>query len=225
MTFSVLARDSKTGMFGMALGSSGVAAGNRCSWVRAGVGGIATQHRTDTRAGPLGLDLLAKGCSAAETVHILAQSNDFPGERQFAAVDRHGRVAFYSGPEITNINEGYIGNQCVATGNFMAKPGVPKAMIEAYEAATDLCFAERLLAAVDAGLAAGGETKEIGAGSLMIANQETWPLVDLRVDWQDKPLIELRRLWNFYKPYQQVFVDQVIHPETMLKPIDAPMNI
>ncbi|MGO4853586.1 DUF1028 domain-containing protein [Phaeovulum sp. W22_SRMD_FR3] len=225
MTFSILARDPDTGMFGMAMGSSGVAAGNRCPWVQAGVGGIATQHRTDTRAGPLGIDLLAKGCSAAETVRILAESNDFPGERQFAAVDRLGRVAFYSGPEITNINGGYVGEQCVATGNFIAQEGVPRAMVEAYEAARGQGFAERLLAAVDAGLAAGGETKEIGAASLTIADKETWPLVDLRVDWQDKPLTELRRLWDFYKPFQQVFVDQVIHPETMEKPVDAPMNI
>lgn len=225
VTFSILARDPETGMFGMAMGSSGVAAGNRCPWVRAGVGGIATQHRTDTRAGPLGLDLLSKGCSAKETVRILTESNDFPGERQFAAVDRNGQVAFYSGPEITNINGGYIGDQCVATGNFIANEGVPKAMVEAYENATGLGFAERLLAAVDAGLAAGGETKAIGAASLTIAHEQTWPLVDLRVDWQDNPLTELRRLWDFYKPFQQVFVDQVIHPETMEKPIDAPMNI
>ncbi|MBB4105963.1 putative Ntn-hydrolase superfamily protein [Rhizobium borbori] len=212
-------------MFGMAMGSSGVAAGNRCPWVRAGVGGIATQHRTDTRAGPLGLDLLSKGCSANETVRILAESNDFPGERQFAAVDVHGRVAFYSGPEINNINGGYTGDQCVATGNFIANEGVPKAMVEAYEAAKGLGFAERLLAGVDAGLAAGGETKAIGAASLTIADKEAWPLVDLRVDWQDSPLTELRRLWVFFKPFQQVFVDQVIHPETMEKPVGAPMNI
>lgn len=225
MTFSILARDPETGMFGIAMGSSGVAAGNRCPKVLAGVGGIATQHRTDTRAGPLGIDLLAKGWSAAETVRILAESNDFPGERQFAAVDRQGRVAFYSGPEITNINGGYVGYQCVATGNFIANEGVPRAMVEAYENAKGLGFAERLLAGVDAGLAAGGETKAIGAASLTIADKEAWPLVDLRVDWQDSPLTELRRLWNFYKPFQQVFVDQVIRPETMEKPVDAPMNI
>lgn len=212
-------------MFGIAMGSSGVAAGNRCPWVKAGVGGIATQHRTDTRAGPLGLDLLAKGCSAQETVRILAESNDFPGERQFAAVDVHGRVAFYSGPQISNINGGYIGEQCVATGNFISHPDVPKAMVGAYEAAKGQGFAERLLAAVDAGLAAGGETKTIGAASLTIADKEAWPLVDLRIDWLDNPLTELRRLWTFFKPYQRVFVDQVIHPETMEKPVDAPMNI
>ncbi len=225
MTFSLAARDPKTGMFGIAMGSSGVAAGNRCLRVKAGVGVVATQHRTDTRAGPLGIDLLAQGWSAQETVDILAASNDFPGERQFAAVDAQGRAAFYTGPEITNINGGVIGHQCVATGNFVANEQVLPAMVAAYEAAAEEEFAERLLAAVDAGLEAGGETKEIKAAGLLIADKEAWPLVDLRIDWLDDPLVELRKLWNFFKPHRQVFVDQVIHPETMLKPTNCPMNI
>ena len=84
MTFSLAARDPATGMFGIAIATSAVAVGNRCPWVRAGVGAVTTQHRTDTRAGPIGLDLLSKGFSAQETVSLLAASNDFPQERQFA---------------------------------------------------------------------------------------------------------------------------------------------
>lgn len=225
MTFSLAARDPATGMFGIAIATSAVAVGNRCPWVRAGVGAVTTQHRTDTRAGPIGIDLLSKGYSAQETVNLLAASNDFPQERQFAAVDREGRVAFFNGPEIECINAGYAGNQCVSTGNFIANTGVPRHMVEAYEAATDLPFAERLLAAVDAGLAGGGETKPIMSAALLIADRNTWPLVDLRVDWKENPLDELRALWEFYEPHQQRFVKQVLTPGELTLLENSPMNV
>ena len=225
MTFSIAARDPQTGMFGIAIATSAVAVGNRCPWVRAGIGAVTTQHRTDTRAGPIGLDLLSRGCSAQETVNILAASNDFPQERQFAAVDREGRVAFVNGPEIECINAGYAGHQCVSTGNFIANTDVPKAIIAAYERATDLSFAERLLAAVDAGLEAGGETKPIMSAALLIADRNPWPLVDLRVDWAENPLTELRKLWEFFEPHQERFVKQVLTPSELTLLENSPMNV
>lgn len=225
MTFSLAARDPATGMFGIGIATSAVAVGNRCPWVRAGIGAVTTQHRTDTRAGPIGLDLLSKGFSAQETVSLLAASNDFPQERQFAAVDREGRAAFFNGPEIECIHAGYTGNQCVSTGNFIANADVPRRMVEAYEAATGLCFSERLLAAVDAGLEAGGETKPVMSAALLVADRNTWPLVDLRVDWKDEPLAELRRLWEFYEPHQERFVKQVLAPGELALLQDSPMNV
>ncbi len=225
MTFSLAARDPSTGMFGIGIATSAVAVGNRCPWVRAGVGAVTTQHRTDTRAGPIGIDLLTKGYSAQETVNLLAASNDFPQERQFAAVDRHGRVAFFNGPEIECINAGHTGNQCVATGNFIANADVTRHMVEAYEAAMDMPFAERLLAAVDAGLAGGGETKPIMSAALLIADQNSWPLVDLRIDWKEQPLDALRALWDFYKPHQERFVQQVLTPSQLKLLENSPMNV
>ncbi|MYZ46439.1 DUF1028 domain-containing protein [Propylenella binzhouense] len=225
VTFSLIARDPETGMFGIALTSSAVAVANRCPWVRAGVGAVTTQHRTDTRAGPIGLDLLSQGCSAQETVKVLALANDHPGERQFAAVDRHGRAAFYTGPEITNINTGFVGNACVSTGNFIASADIPQIMVEAYEGASGMSFAERLLAAVDAGYEAGGETKPIRSAGLLIADREAWPLVDLRIDWDEAPLKSLRALWNFYEPHQQLFVKQVLAPNELKPLVDSPMNV
>ena len=225
MTFSLAAKDPATGMFGIGIATSAVAVGNRCPWVRAGIGAVTTQHRTDTRAGPIGLDLLSKGYSAQETVKLLAASNDFPQERQFAAVDREGRVAFFNGPEIACINAGYTGKYCVSTGNFIANTDVPRHMVEAYEAATDLPFAERLLAALDAGLAGGGETKPIMSAALLIADRNTWPLVDLRIDWKENPLDELRALWDFYEPHQERFVKQVLTPAELTLLENSPMNV
>jgi uncharacterized Ntn-hydrolase superfamily protein len=212
-------------MFGISIATTAVAVGNRCPWVRAGVGAVTTQHRTDTRAGPIGLDLLTRGFSAQETVNLLASSNDFPQERQFAAVDRQGRVAFYNGSAIDNIHAGYAGNQCVSTGNLLANTDVPRAAVEAYEASPGLPFAERLLAAIEGGLAAGGETKPIMAAALLIADSHSWPLVDLRVDWKEEPIAELRRLWEFYKPYQQHYVNQVIAPDRLDLSQESPMNL
>ncbi|NNM74018.1 DUF1028 domain-containing protein [Enterovirga sp. DB1703] len=212
-------------MFGIGIATSAVAVGNRCPWVKAGVGAVTTQHRTDTRAGPIGLELLTMGCSAAETVRVLSETNDFPGERQFAAVDKEGRAAFWSGPEIECLNAGHAGDGCVSTGNFIANTGVPKAMVEAFEASSHLVFAERLLAAVDAGLEAGGETKPIMSAALLIAHRESWPLVDLRIDWAQDPHVELRKLWDFYEPHQERFVKQVLTPSDLTLLADSPMNV
>jgi uncharacterized Ntn-hydrolase superfamily protein len=212
-------------MFGIAIATSAVAVGNRCPWVKAGVGAVTTQHRTDTRQGPIGIDLLSKGLSAHEVVNLLAASNDFPQERQFAAVDREGRVAFFNGPEIECINSGHTGFQCVSTGNFIANLDVPRRMVEAYEANMETPFAERLLLAVDAGLAAGGETKPIMSSALLIADRNSWPLVDLRIDWKENPLTELRTLWEFYKPHQERFVKQVLTPAALTLLADSPMNV
>ncbi|SNT53805.1 Uncharacterized conserved protein, Ntn-hydrolase superfamily [Tardiphaga sp. OK246] len=225
MTFSIAALDRATGMFGIAIATSAVAVGNRCPWVRAGVGAVTTQHRTDTRAGPIGIDLLVKGCSAQETVNVLSKTNDFPQERQFAAVDKEGRAALFNGPEIECINAGFIGNACVSTGNFIANTSVPEAIIDGYHVSKADTFARRLLDGVDAGLRAGGETKPIMSAALLIAHRESWPLVDLRVDWEEQPLSKLRSLWDFYEPHQERFVKQVVAPSELSLLANSPMNV
>lgn len=225
MTFSIAAKDPQSGMFGIAIATSAIAVGNRCPWVRAHVGAVTTQHRTDTRAGPVGLDLLAQGLSAAEVVKTLANSNDDPSERQFAAVDRQGRTAFFCGPAIPNIATGSQGNQCVATGNFLANRQVTDSMVKAYESVPSLDFGDRLMKALDAGVAAGGETKPVMSAALLIADEHSWPLVDLRVDFQPKPEVALRALWDFYKPHQERFILQVLKPSTLDLLVDSPMNV
>jgi uncharacterized Ntn-hydrolase superfamily protein len=225
MTFSIAAKDPATGKFGIAIATSAIAVGNRCPWVLAGVGAVTTQHRTDTRAGPVGIDLLKQGLSAAEVVRTLAASNDDPSERQFAAVDRAGNTAFFCGPAIPNIATGHQGNQCVATGNFLANHEVTARMVQAYDASPDLEFGDRLMAALDAGVNAGGETKPVMSAALLIAHEQAWPLVDLRVDFQLQPEVALRALWDYYKPHQERFVSQVLKPSSLQLLVDSPMNV
>ena len=166
MTFSLSALDRASGMLGIAVASSSIAVGNRCAWARAGVGTIATQHRTDIRSGPFGLDLLARGLSARETVNALVAANDHPGLRQFAAVDRDGRTAYFNGPNIESIATAYEGDACVSVGNFLAHPDVTAAMVRGYERSGAGLFAERLLDALDAGVEAGGVTRTTGGGAV-----------------------------------------------------------
>lgn len=225
MTFSIAAKDKKTGMFGIAIATSAIAVGNRCPWVKAGVGAVTTQHRTDTRQGPVGLELLSKGLSAPKVVRVLSQANDDPGERQFAAVDKEGRVAFFCGPAIPNIATGTVGDACVATGNFLANHNITDSMIAEYERAPELEFGDRLMKALDAGVKAGGETKPVMSAALLIADQQSWPLVDLRIDFQENPEVALRALWDFYKPHQQRFIDQVLRPSSLQLLTDSPMNV
>lgn len=218
MTFSLSARDRASGMFGIALASSSIAVGNRCPWARAGVGAVVTQHRTDIRSGPLGLDLLAQGFSARETVATLAATNDHPGLRQFAAVDGEGRTAFFHGPNIQSIATAHEGEACVSCGNFLANADVTAAMVRDYEQPRAALFAERLLDALDAGVAAGGETQAAMAAALLIVDRQAWPLVDLRVDFEADPARKLRGLWNAFKPIVDRFVIQVLQPAE-LKPL------
>jgi uncharacterized Ntn-hydrolase superfamily protein len=213
MTFSLAARCPETGMFGIGIATSSIAVGNRCPWARAGVGAVTSQHRSDIRLGPLGLDLLAQGHDAAATVRALVAQSEFPDQRQIGVVDRHGGSAFFCGPKIASINAGATGPGCVSTGNVIANPGIPQAMVDAYLATTGVHFAERLLAAVDAGLAAGGETQPIMSAALLVVHRESWPLIDLRVDFEERPLRALRRLWLLYEPQVDHFVTQVLRPD------------
>lgn len=219
MTFSLAARCPDTGMFGIGIATSSIAVGNRCPWARAGAGAVLTQHRTDIRLGPIGLDHLSKGMNARQTVDALVAGSELPDLRQIAAIDREGRTAFYCGPRIRSINSGYEGKNCVSVGNSIANVDVPRGMVTAYEKATaeKQPFAERLLAAVDGGLAAGGETKPIMAAALLIVSTHSWPLVDLRIDWKEEPEKALRALWRQYEPQIDMFVTQVLRPHELEK--------
>ncbi len=212
MTFSLIARDPETGRFGIGIATSSIAVGNRCPWARAGVGAVTTQSRTDIRLGPKGIDYLAQGLSAQETVDRLVAESEYPQQRQLAAVDKQGRVAFYSGPEISTVNAGWAGNNCVSTGNGLDNTDVPRRMVEYFESAGDVPFIERLLGAVDAGIAAGGEYGPVKAAALLVVDEQSWPLVDLRVDFEDEPEKKLRQLWEMYKPQVGHFVQQVLRP-------------
>jgi uncharacterized Ntn-hydrolase superfamily protein len=214
MTFSITARCPETGQFGIAITSSSIAVASRCSFVRAGVGAVATQNITDPRLGPRGLDLMEGGAGAEVALANLLDGYRDAEFRQLALVDRQGDVAHFSGAHTLGTHAVAIGTGAVAAGNLLAGTGVPAAMLAGFEATTGDSFPERLLAALDAGLAAGGEEGPIHSAGLLVVEAEAWPLIDLRVDWAgpDTPLEELRKLWQAWQPLMRDYLQRALDP-------------
>jgi uncharacterized Ntn-hydrolase superfamily protein len=213
MTFSLIARCPETGAFGTVVTSSSICVASRCGgWARAGAGAIATQNVTDPRLAVLGLDLLGRGCSAPATLRQMVEAGRFPEYRQLAVVDRDGAVAHHSGVRTLGRHAVATGPGCVAAGNLLGDGAVPQHMVEAYLGSAGEAFAERLLRAVEAGLAAGGEEGPVRSVGLCVVDRQPWPLVDLRVDWDDEPIPALRRLWTLYRPQMQDYLTRALDP-------------
>ena len=187
---------------------------------RAGVGAVLTQHRTDARLGPRGLDLLDGGATAGEAIASLTSDDPTIGWRQLAAVDRGGGTAWYHGDRIASVHAAAEGDGCCAIGNIIRNDRIPAAMVEAFESVPDEHLAERLLVAVEAGLAAGGEPKQVKSAALLVVDDQPFPLVDLRVELDRAPLAELRFLWEIYRPRMEVFVTRAVDPDRVPFPED-----
>ena len=218
MTFSLVGMCRRTGMFGAAVTTSSIGVGSRCPYARAGIGAVLTQHRTDPGLGPKGLDLLEAGWSAQETVNALAGGNPTIGWRQLAAIDREGRTAYFHGERIVSIHGAAQGGSSCAIGNIIRDDGVPRAMVGAFEAAPDEHLAERLVRGLEAGEAAGGELKQVKSAALLVVHDHSFPLVDLRVEFDRNPLAELRFLWEVYRPQVDLYVRRAVDPDSIPHP-------
>lgn len=213
MTFSLLARCAQTGAFGAAVTTSGIAVGARVAFCAAGVGGVLTQHRTDPRLGPRGLALLRSGCSAAETVAGLVASTPHHRFRQLAVMDAAGETAHFDGALVKPERGVAFGQDVVAIGNILSSSAVPQAMADAFTASAGELLAERLLRALEAGEAAGGEHGAIRSAHILVVERESFPLVDLRIDWAEAPLPAMRALWEDYRPELRDYVMRALDPE------------
>lgn len=218
MTFSLVGMCKRTGMLGAAVTTSSIGVGSRCPYARAGVGAVLTQHRTDPMLGPKGLDLLAAGKSAATAVEALSADNPTIAWRQLAIIDRNGDTAYLHGERISSIHGAAQGEGCCAIGNIVRSEDVPAAMVEAFEAAPAEHLAERLLRALEAGHAAGGEFKQIKSAALLVVHEHAFPLIDLRVEFDRNPLAELRFLWEIYRPQADLYVTRAIDPDSIPYP-------
>jgi uncharacterized Ntn-hydrolase superfamily protein len=213
MTFSIVGSCEHTGMAGVAITTSSIAVGSRCPHVLAGAGAVTTQNVTDPSIGPAVLALMAGGAAAPEAVAEVMEGRPHAQYRQVAAVDLVGGVAHVTGSEILGTHAVATGGGCVAAGNLLATAGVPAAMIASFEAGGARHLAARLLAALEAGIAAGGEEGPTHSASLLVAHEHSWPLVDLRVDWtEDCPGKVLRGLWRAYEPQMQAYSLRALNP-------------
>jgi uncharacterized Ntn-hydrolase superfamily protein len=218
MTFSLVGMCRRTGMFGAAVTTSSIAVGSRCPYARAGVGALLTQHRTDPRLGPRGLELLAAGHSARQVMQTLVQDTPSIGWRQLAVIDKGGDTAFYHGDKIRSIHAASQGDAVCAIGNIIRNADVPYAMVEAFSHDPGEHLAERLLRALEAGLAAGGELKQVKSAALLVVHEQSFPLVDLRIELDPQPLPALRFLWELYRPQAEFYVRLVLDPDSLPYP-------
>jgi uncharacterized Ntn-hydrolase superfamily protein len=212
MTFSIVGRCAETGQLGIAISSSSIAVGARCPWLRAGVGAVASQNITLPALGPQILDALSNGLEPAAALDQALSRNGYSQYRQVAVLDDQGRSALFSGCEALGRHNALAGEQCVAAGNLLASPAVIEALVTTFEQ-TPGQLAERLLAAMHAAMAAGGEAGPVHSAALKVVGDLTWPIIDLRVDWaEDNPIAALDRLWQAYRPQMQDYLIRALDP-------------
>jgi uncharacterized Ntn-hydrolase superfamily protein len=213
MTFSIVGRCAETGQLGIAISSSSIAVGARCPWLRSRVGAVATQNVTLPSLGPQILDFLEDGKQTPTSALDLAlESDTWSPYRQVLAIDSEGQTAFFTGKEALGLHHAVAGEQCVAGGNMLASIDVIEQMVQAFENAHGM-LAERLLAAMHAAIAAGGEAGPVHSAALKIVGDVIWPIADLRVDWADEgPIGQLDALWQAYKPQMQDYLTRALNP-------------
>lgn len=209
MTFSLIARCAENGQFGMVISSSSPAVAARCAHLRAGVGAVASQNITDPGLGPILLAAMSSGAKRA-LADVIAD-RPFIEYRQLLAIDARGETAIHSGAQVLGIWGQAEGRDCAAAGNLLADTGVPQAMVSAFEMAEGR-FGDRLMAALQAGLAAGGEAGPVHSAGLKIVDQLDWPMADLRIDWADDPIGMLQTAWDVYHPQMAAYVQRALNP-------------
>jgi uncharacterized Ntn-hydrolase superfamily protein len=202
MTWSIVSRDA-SGAFGVAVATKFFAVGALCPYARSATGALATQALINPTYGGRGL---AQGVHPDEAVKSLTGPDDGRDHRQLHMIDARGRIAAHTGAACIDwcghiIREGFS-----VAGNMLAGPRVIEDTAAAYEKGAALSFAERLLAAMAAGEAAGGDKRGKQSAALLIYTTEDYPFLDLRVDDHAEPLAELRRLYQVSRERYQPFI-------------------
>lgn len=209
-TFSIVARDPQTGDMAVAVQSHWFSVGTSVSWGEAGVGVVATQSFTNRSFGMRGLALLKSGKTAQETLDELLRTDEGRDVRQVAILDNQGRVATHTGQKCIDMAGHQQGKQFSVQANMMLNNTVPAAMAKAYEQNAKLPFAERVVAALNAAQAAGGDIRGRQSAALLVvrgkATAAPWEdrLIDLRVDDAAEPLRELGRLLSLHRAYEHM---------------------
>ncbi len=219
-TFSIVACDPKTGELGIAVASKFLAVGAVVPWAEAGAGAVATQAWANTTYGPRGLRMLKQGMTPRQVGHKLVAADKDAGQRQFGLVDARGRAFTFTGNECFNWAGGVTGKHFAAQGNILAGPQVVQALAETFQS-THGDLGARLIAALLAGQAAGGDRRGQESAALLVVRSRGGyagfndRYIDLRVDDHPQPVDELKRLLDLHCLYLGK-----TKPEDVL-PIDA----
>lgn len=218
MTWSIVARDSATGAFGVAVATRFFAVGALCPHAHGGVGALATQALINPLYGPRGLRMLRDGAPASVVVRALTDADPGAGSRQLHVQDAQGGIAVHTGVDCIPWCGHLIRDGFSVAGNMLAGPRVIEQTAHAFEAGGSLPFAQRLIAALVAGEAAGGDKRGRQSAALRIHNSEEYPTLDLRVDDHVDPLAELSRL-------EQVSRERFVHFARFFATRDRPGGI
>jgi uncharacterized Ntn-hydrolase superfamily protein len=213
VTFSIVARCRTSGMFGVAVCSSSPAVAARCAFARAGVGAATSQNITDPTLGSAILQALTVGVGAQRALDNLVATQLDIAYRQMTVVDASGETAVFSGSRTLGVHAAAKAQDVAAAGNMLASEGVPAAMVAAFQASEGDVLGERLLAALRAAMAAGGEAGQVHSAGLKIVDKLSWPKVDLRVDWAEVGVIDqLQAVWEVYAPQADDYVTRAVRP-------------
>jgi uncharacterized Ntn-hydrolase superfamily protein len=204
MTWSMIAKDDATGRVGIIVATRFFAVGACVPFIQTGVGAVASQAFLNPLYGPAGLACLARGVTAADTIEQLTRADAGRDHRQLHVMDTSGRFAAYTGTACVDWCGHLVQSTFSVAGNMLAGPDVIADTAAAYVAHADAPFARRLIAAMMAGEAAGGDSRGRQSAALLIHDLEDYPLYDLRVDDHPDPLAELVRL-------QRVACERYLH--------------
>lgn len=205
-TFSIVARDPSTGQLGIAIASRPVCVGSLCPVIQHGLGAVVTQAWTNPYLPARVFERLALGAGVADALdEIMAEEPD-ADLRQVGVVDAHGRAAAFTGARTTPFSGHRIGDQVTVQGNMLASEAVLDAMLSTFEASSSE-LAGRLLRALAAGAASGGDVRGQRSAALKVFESEDYPLIDLRIDDHDTPIEALGGLWRVFEkdmlPYRR----------------------
>jgi len=195
-TFSIVGRCARTGQLGVAVSTADVGAGRLVTWARAGVGAVATQSWPSLYLAIDALRLMEEGVSAPEAMTLVLREDPGRAVRQLGVVDARGGSATFSGDECTTWYGGINGPDFAAQGNMLIRGDTVTAMAESFPGTVELDLAERLMRALEAGQAGGGDKRGRQCAALLVVDREEYPLWDLRVDEHPQPVAELRRVYE-----------------------------
>lgn len=208
-TFSIVARDAETGELGVAVQSHWFSVGSVVTWAEAGVGAVATQSFADPGYGPRGLALMKSGMVASKALAALTGADEARAVRQVAFVDARGNVAAHTGESCIEAAGHRVGDGYSVQANMMVNDQVVPAMARAFEAASGR-LPERMLAALEAGQAAGGDIRGKQSAAMLVvagaASGQSWAdrVVELRVEDHATPIEELSRLLTLHRAYEHM---------------------